>query len=285
LTAQRAAQEAPALLPLLRDLNVFVAAFAAIVSLAGFAVFVPLSLVLKLALPSRQAELLAWPLGYVLVAAFLCWRWWKRRLSPRQVDPARQMRFRVGHLLLAVFNVAMVTMFGSSWLVASSVLPPNPAVAGMFMGLVSLAPLGLVGGLVMVLSARETAPAFADTTPAAADAVRNVPSAKWPVKPAAPAGKSPSVIVVFAGLVLSSLVTYVAGMLGAAAVHRRGDYFVNTVLPIMVGVFAIYVITTVVLMVMRKRAANWVAWAPVTFLLLIVPAVQAFGVLFREFLK
>lgn len=112
--------------PFWRDLNIFFAAFAAIVFIAGFAVFVPLSLVLKLVLPSRQAELVALPLGYALVAAGLGWRWRQHGLSPRQRTPAGEWRFQAGHVLLAVFNVMTVALFVGTSLGAYSLLPRLP---------------------------------------------------------------------------------------------------------------------------------------------------------------
>jgi hypothetical protein len=267
----------PSLLPLWRDLNVFVAAFAVIISLGSFAVFVPLSIVLKLGLPSRQAELLAWPLGYVLVTAFLCWRWWKHRLSPRQIDRARQTRFFLGHVLLAFFNVGMVGMFLVPWLIGSSLLPPMPAVARMSMALMSLAPMGLIAGLVMVLSARGTAPAFANTLPAGVAVPRQTPSANWPPKSPG-AGSAPSVIVVGAGLVISSLVLYMAGVFGALAFAGRTE-LLNVVGPVAAAVYVVYVMTAAGLLFKRKGAANMVAWAPIILVFGAVAVVQV-GMMF-----
>ncbi len=264
---QAAPQRAPSLALPWRDLNVFVASFAAIVSLAGFAIFVPLSLVLKLVLPSRQAELLAWPLGYGLVAVFLCWRWWKHGLSPRQLNPARAGRFRVGHVLLAVFNVTMAVMFLGASLGAYSLLPRMPSAAGMVVGLVSLAPIGVLVGLVMVLSARGTDPAFADTLPVAPGGPQAAPTAKWPVEPA-PAGSAPSLLVVLSGLVVSSLVLFMAGVFGALAFANDQKLFSNVVLPIAFGVYVLYVSIALWLLTRRRGAANWVAWTPMILVIM-----------------
>lgn len=271
----------------LRDLNVFSAAFIALVSFASFAIFIPLSIVLKLVLPSRQAELLAWPLGYGLVAVFLCWRWWKHGLSPRQVDPSRQTRFRLGRGLIAFFNVAMAAMYARASFGAYSLLPAMPAmpaIAGVVIALTSAAPMGLLAGLYMVLSARGTGPAFADTSPAAADSVRQTPSAKWPPE-RTPAGLPPSVMLVMAGLVATSLVLYMAGVFGFLAFTREPKLYTNTVLPIVGGVYAVYVITALVLLVKRVHAANWVAWAPVTLFVVVLPLIQWIVLLFRSLIR
>jgi hypothetical protein len=273
-------QKAPRLLPFWRDLNVFIAAFAAVTSFAGFALFVPVSLVMKLILPARQAELLAWPVGYGLVAVFLCWRWWKRGLSPRQVDPARQTRFRIGHALLAFFNVMIGLMFLTATLGARLRLPPMPAGAGLLMALTSLAPMGLVAGLLMVLRARGTALAFADTAPTGTAAVQQTPSAKWPPEPAS-AGRTPSAIVVLLGLVVSSLLLYMVGVFGALAFTSEQRLFSNVILPIAVGVYAVFVVTALGLWVKRKSAANWVAWSPFIFVVVAAPAWQVLTMFIR----
>ncbi len=273
-------QKVPRLLPFWRDLNVFIAAFAAVTSFAGFALFVPVSLVMKLILPARQAELLAWPVGYGLVAVFLCWRWWKHGLSPRQLNPARQTRFRLGHALLAFFNVTKVAMFLGASLGIYSLLSRMPDAARMIFGLTSLAPMGLLAGLVMVLSARGAAPTFADTLPGAQDGVRNTPSAKWPPAPD-PSGSAPSTLIVLAGLIVSSLMMYMPWMFAAFSFASQKEFFSNVVLPIAAGVYAAYVITAFALLAMRHGSATWVAWAPVIFVTVAAPLWQVVAMLIR----
>ncbi len=248
--------------PFWRDLNVFVAAFAAIAFVAGFAVFVPLSIVLKLVLPAREAELIALPLGYILVAAGLAWRWRTHGLSPRHRVPARERRFQVGHVLLAVFNVTMVAMFLGTWLGAHSLLPRLPAAAGIVVALMSLAPIGVFAGLVMVWSARGTPPAFPDTVPAALGEQGQAPPANWQPEPT-PAERAPSIAGVLVGVVVSSLMLFMAGVFGAIAFTNKQDVFFNIVIPIAVGVYVLYLITVFRLFYNGRGAANWVAWAPV----------------------
>lgn len=264
--------------PFWRDLNVFIAAFAAIAFIAGFAVFVPLSLVLKLVLPARQAELVALPLGYALVAAGLAWRWWQRGLSPRQRNPERERRFQVGHVLLAVFNVTMVAMFLGSSLGAYSLLPRLPQAAGIVVALMSLAPMGVLAGLVMVWSARGTAPAFADTLPVAPGGPRQVPSAQWPAE-STPAGRAPSLLVVLAGLVVSSLVLLMAGVFGAIAFSNQQEVYSGIVLPIVFGMYVLYVAIASWLFSKRRGAANWVAWAPVILVIVTSTGSQVIAML------
>jgi hypothetical protein len=243
-------------------------------------VFVPLSLVMKLVLPSHQAELLAWPLGYALVAAGLGWRWWKHGLSPRQLDPARRTRFHLGHVLLAVFNILILAMFLGPWLGIYSMLPRMPGAARMIFALVALAPMGVLLGLVMVWSARGTAPAFADTLPEWAQGPRQVPSAQWPPKPAR-AGSAPSLLVVLAGLVVSSLMLFMVWIFGALAFANDQKVFSNVVLPIAAGVYAVYVIAAFGLLAKRKGAASWVAWAPVILVTVIAPLGQVIAMFMR----
>ena len=175
----KAAQQEPdGKSPFWPDLNVFVAASAMLGYLAGLVVFLPLSLLLKLVLPAREAEIFGWPLAYALVAAGLGWLWWKHGLSPRQLNPALARRFKVGHVLLAVFNITMVAMFLGTVRSVYTLLPHMPAAAGIAYTLMYLAPMGVLAAVVMVWSARETAPADADplpTTPAAPTAPRQTP--------------------------------------------------------------------------------------------------------------
>ena len=200
-----------------RDLNVLIAAFAAMASLGSFIMVVPVSLLLKLVVPAQQAELIAYPLGYAMMVLGLIYWWCKHGLSPRQRNPARERRFRWGHGLLAIFNTTLLLMlFVATSIGHFSWLPRVPAVAGVFVLLMGLAPMGVIVGLAMVLSARGSAPEFADTSPWAQGEPMSPQTAKlsprkpWDKqidKPPLPSG-TPSVILVVAGLAIAALVKY-----------------------------------------------------------------------------
>ncbi len=258
-----------------RDLNVFVAAFAVIAGLGSFIVVVPLSLLVKLVLPARQAELVAYPLAYAVMAAGLVYWWWKHGLSPRERRPAKEKQFRQGHVLLAVFNAMLLAMFIPALVGNFSMLPRMPAVAGVFMLLTSLAPIGVIVGLVMVWSSRGTTPAFADTLPVAK-------TAQWPSGPRWNKGKNeatrpsraPSSIAVAAGLLVSSFMLYMATVFGSLSFQGNPGRFTGVILPILVVIYVFYVSTAVFLLARRRGSAMWVAWAPVGVLMLGLPALQ-----------
>jgi hypothetical protein len=253
------------------DLNVFVAAFWAIAFLAGFVILIPLSLLLKLVPAARHAEMLAYPLGYGLVAAGLGLRWWKNGLSPRQVEPARQTRFRVGHVLLAVFNVTTVTMFLGNALGLYSLLSHA---GGLVYALTSFAPIGVLAGLVLVWGARGTVPAFADTLRPAEVSARQTPSAKWPPEPVH-AGSAPSFLLVLAGLLATGFLVFVAAVFAGIGFTGNQKFYSGTVLPITGGVYAVYAITAFVLLAKRSGTAKWVAWSPIILITVIAPAWRA----------
>jgi hypothetical protein len=281
VTHQHAPQVVSIKPALWRDLNVFVAAFIGIIGLGSFAVFVPLSLLAKLVLPSRQAELVAYPLGYALVALGLAYLWRKRGLSPREVDPARKTRFRVGHILLAVFNCVLLLMLVLPQLGIHTVLPRivnSGKVVGLLASLITLAPMDALVGVYMVWTARGAAPDFADTLPAGQVAPRKTPSAKWPPDTDAPRNP-PSVIVALAGLVVSSLMLFVFGVFAALSFAGNTKLFENTVLPIAIGVYVLYVATTLFVLFKRSRAAIWLAWGPVILVTVVGPLVQVIGLL------
>ena len=108
--------------PVWRDLNIFVAALVIASSVGGMVIFAPLSMLMKMVLPARLAEILGYAFSHLLVAGLLAYWWWKHGLSPRERDPARERRFQWGHGLLAFFNITLLTMFllplwgGLSWL-------------------------------------------------------------------------------------------------------------------------------------------------------------------------
>ena len=272
-----------------RDLNVFIAAFAAMASLGSFIMVVPVSLLLKLVVPAQRAELIAYPLGYAMMALGLIYWWWKHGLSPRQRNPARERRFRWGHVLLAIFNTTfLVMLFAASSLGRLSWLPHVPAVAGIFVSLMGLAPMGVIVGLVMVLSARGAAPEFADTLPWAqgdpmlAQPAKLSPRKPWDKpeeKPPLSSG-TPSSILVVTGLLVSTPMLYMATIFGALGFQGNTSLFTGTVLPIVIAMYVLYVSTGIFLLTRRRNSAVWVAWAPVGLFTVGLPALQVIQLLF-----
>jgi hypothetical protein len=265
-----------------RDLNVFVAAFVAMTSLGSFILVVPLSLLVKLVVPARQAELLAYPLGYALLALGLIYWWWKHGLSPRERNPARESRFRWGHVLLAVFNVALLAMFIPSLLGSFSMLPRMPAVAGFIVPLITLAPMGVIAGLFMVWSSRGKTPEFADTLPGAQSDLRNAQTGKLPsgshlekqpagaVKPSI----APSAAAVVVGLVVSSLMLFVATVFASLGFQGNTSRFTGLVLPILFVIYVFWASVAISLLTKRRSSAIWVAWGPVGLFTVGLPVLQ-----------
>lgn len=142
----------------------------------------------------------------------------------------------------------------------------------------SLAPLGVLVGLVMVLSARGTDPAFADTLPAAPGGPPHAPSAKRPAE-STRTGSAPSLLVVLAGLVVSSLVLFMAGVFGALAFANDQKLFSGIVLPIAFGLYVLYVAIALWLFTRRSGAAHWVAWAPVILVIVTSTGAQVIAML------
>jgi hypothetical protein len=211
-----------------------------------------LQILMGLVLPARQAELAGLTLSYGLVGLGLGYWWRKRGLSPRQRAPVRERRFQMGHVLLALFNVAVVAMFLVSSLETFSLMSRVPAALGVLAALKAIAPAGLLAGLAMVWSSRGTAPAFTDTVPAT------------PATPAsAPAGRAPSFLGVVAGLIVSSFVLYMATIFTALAFHGSTRIFAGVVLPVMSLMCVLYVAAALSLSSKRSRFATWVAWTPV----------------------
>lgn len=274
-----------------RDLNVFIAAFVAMANLGSFIVVLPVSLLLKLVVPAQRAELIAYPLGYAMMALGLIYWWWKHGLSPRLRNPARERRFRWGHVLLGIFNTTLLLMlFVVSSLGRLSWLPHVPAVAGVFVSLMGLAPMGVIVGLAMVLSARGTAPEFTDTLPLAqgepmrVQTVKLSPPKPWdkPIdKPPMPSG-TPSAVLVVAGLLVSSPMLYMATIFGALGFQGNTSLFTGTVLPILIAMYVLYASTGIFLLTRRRASAVWVAWAPVGLFAVGLPALQVIMMLFRS---
>lgn len=267
--------------PLWRDLNIFVAAFAVMVSVGSMVLFVPLSMLTKIVLPSRQAEVIAFALGYALVAGVLGYWWWKHGLSPRLRDPARERRFQWGHGLLAVFNITLVTMFGLPLVGAMSWLPRVPGVGGIVLGLAALAPIGVLAGLAMVWSSRGKPHAFADTLPSAQPGSRRPSSAGWSAL--APPPPRVSVIAVLLGIVGSSLILYMGALFGfiAFAGSDKTAKFANVVLPIVGGCYVLYLSVILILFLKRSMSAVWVAWAPFLIVTVLGPPLQLLRGLWR----
>lgn len=261
-----------------RDLNVFVAAFGVMASVGGMLVFVPLSLLVKAVLPSRQAEMLAFSLGYVLIALVLAGWWWKHGLSPRLRDPARERRFQWGHGLLAVFNITLVTMFVLPLVGGLSWLPRVPGVGAMVLVMASLAPMGMLAGLAMVWSSRGSPAVFAETLPGAQPGSRSRSSAGW----SALAPKPPRLflIVVLIGLMASSMVLYIATVFGSLGFQGNSARFTNVVLPIVGGCYVLYLTAVIFLFLKRRTASVWVAWAPFLIVVVLGPSLQVLRGLF-----
>lgn len=258
-----AAPQPPAGKPALwRDLNVFVAAFIGFASLGGFALFVPVGLVLKLVLPAQRAEQLAFPLGYVLLALVLAYFWWKHGLSPRYPDPRSQNSFRWGHRLLAMANVLMVGMFALTSLGRPGFMSKIGIAGNFVMLLLTLAPIATVAGLVLVWSSRNKTPAFADTLPAGQveGPTRGAPSAKW--TPSTKPASGPSWLLVLFGLFVSSLMVYMGAVFAALGFQGNTEVYTGTVLPVVGFVYGVYTLTTIFLLFRRSSAANWFAWLP-----------------------
>lgn len=265
-----------------RDLNVFVAAFVAITSVGSFILVVPWSLLLKLVAPARQAELIAYPLGHAMLAAGLIYWWWKHGLSPRERNPAREKRFRWGHVLLAVFNVALLAILIPSLLGSFSMLPRMPAVANMIVPLITLAPMGVIAGLWMVWSSRGKMPEFADTSPDAHGDPQKAQMAKWPAgsrlekQPtnAAKPSIAPSAAAVVVGLIASSLMLFVAGVFASLGFQGNTSRFTGVVLPILFVIYVFWASIAVFLLTRRRSSAIWVAWGPVGLFTVGLPVLQ-----------
>lgn len=278
-----------------RDLNVFVAAFAVIASVGSSIIVIPLSLLVKLVVPARQAELVAYPLGHALLALGLIFWWWKHGLSPRERNPARERRFRWGHVLLAVFNVALLAMFATSLLGSFSMLPRMPAVAGVIVPLITLAPMGVAVGLWMVWTSRGKTPEFADTLPGAHSDPQKAQTAKWPGgsrwekrsnEPTQPSltSRASSVIAVVAGLLVSSLMLYMATVFGSLGFQGNASRFTWLVLPVLFAIYVFWVSTAVFLLSRRRSSAIWVAWGPVGLFTLGLPVLQVIMMLLGSLL-
>lgn len=267
--------------PLWRDLNIFVAALVIASSVGGMVIFAPVSMLLKMALPARLAEMLGYVFSHLLVAGLLGYWWWKHGLSPRERNPARELRFQWGHGLLAFFNIALVAMYVLPLLGGLSWLPRLPRVGGLLVALVSLAPVGLLLGLALVWSSRGQPAAFADTVSGAPAGSRPRTSAGWSAL--APPPPRVSVLAVLFGLVSSSSILYIFGVFGfiAFAGSDETEKFKNVVLPIVGGCYVLYVSVVIILFLKRRMSAVWVAWAPFLIVTILGPSLQLLRGLWR----
>jgi hypothetical protein len=267
--------------PVWGHLNVFLAALVLLAGMGSFLVLVPVSLAAKLVMPSRQAETLALPLAYALMALGLAWCWWRFGLSPAVRHPARESRFRWGHRLLALSNLAMAAMLVLPWL--GSRVGPVMKVAPQTTGLLMLLPaaasyLGLAG-LIMVWSARTAAPpaagpgaAFADTVPVG---VGRPAGGTRPV-PQGPPSRVPGAAAMVAGVLVSSLVLFVAIVFAAVSFQGQAERYTGVVLPIAGTCYLLYLAGTAWLAWAGERgAAIALSWAPALLLMVGLPALQA----------
>lgn len=187
----------------------------------------------------------------MLVLVVLCCIWWKLGLSPRQRNPARDKRFRWGHTVLAISNAAMLFLMAIPWLAATPMFRAMPRLACVFMLPVTLVPFALFVGLGLVWTSAGRLPAAdEDTQPAAEIQQRATPSAQWPAnaKPSKPKGKPPSVLMVLSGLVGSGFLLFMAAVFGDVAFSSDQKLLMSRVLPIYIGVCAVYLLTTLALL-------------------------------------
>jgi hypothetical protein len=255
------------------NLNVFITAFALMASMGMFVVVIPVTIVAKLVLPAREAELWAFPAAYVLIALGLAWYGWKFGLSPRERMPQREQRFRIGHGLLAFCNIAGLAMLVFAWLLPyvaahGGALLSRPAgslpamqLAALAMVPFSIAPIVGIAGLVMVWTSRQREERFADTQVAGQAA-----------KAGETAGRTVPVVI---GLLASSAIVYIGLVFASLGFQGRTERFTGVVLPVAGVCFVLWVTTTLWLLgKSRGGAAVTVAWLPVLLVLVGAPAAQ-----------
>lgn len=279
-----------------RNLNVFTIAFVVVAAVGIWMLVIPVSLALKLFPASRQAEAMAFPLAYALLAALLGGWWWKFGLSPRVRRPDRERRFRWGHVLLAICNVLALGGLAASYLLPSLLthtkLPAMPAVSALILMVYPLIPVAGIAGLIMVLGsraapvsgpdARETtsdAAAFADTVIEGPAAI-----ARWPAPPKAPSPKNRggAAVGIFFGMAASGLVIFMGLVFASLGFQGRPEVFTAWVLPIAAACGVLWV--TVVLWLYgkeRHQPAAALAWTPV-MLIVALPALQMVVFAVRE---
>lgn len=276
----------------LANLNVFVAAAALLMGLGAWVLLIPLSMLLKLAAPARQAELVAMPLAYALIFIGLALYGWRRGLSPARRKPGAERRYRIGHGLLALCNVALVAV------IVMSVVAPyfmhlfsgkplaGPSTISLLMMSPTLMMLAGVAGLVMVLGSRAPEPgvamgeAFPDTI-AQGQGVPRVPSAQWPPPATGKVQGAVSSLPALAGLVVSGFLIFISLVFAALGFQSDPKKYTSTFLPIAGAVIVVYVSAVIWLMATgRQRPANLLAWSPVLLLLVGGPVMQMLAMLF-----
>jgi hypothetical protein len=280
----------PAARSFLANLNVFAAAMVAFASMGMAMLVIPISLLAKVVLPSRQAELFAYPAAVAVLAVGLAIVWRRRGLSPPVRKPGSERQFRIGHGMLATGNVALVLTMALPFLLAGrSVGTPLHGLAAAPLLVMSLAPFALFGGLIMVLTARaahaqapaSAAPAFADTVPQAGNSAQPAPFApahpvRRTVYPQAYAKTDAGGwAVVLVGICASGLVLFIGTVFASLSFQGRVEQFTGVVLPI-VGVVCVIWLTVSLWLAGagRARGAAIVAWGPAVLVLVVMPAVS-----------
>ncbi|MDP3760134.1 MAG: hypothetical protein Q8R01_06420 [Ramlibacter sp.] len=266
---------------MLRNLNVFIAAFVLGVAVGGWVLMVPTSLVLKLFIEPRRAEIVALPASYVVLAAILAWHWWRTGLSPKVRRPEREGSFRKGHALLLVSNLLAVGGPASSFLLPALLVHTKlPTLASAIMAAYPLSMIAGIAGLIMVWSARPAADAAAPAdADAFADTVAQGPAAiaRWPARPAKKKEKASvaSALPAVLGMGASALLTFIFLVFASLGFQGRTKMFTGTVLPI-AGVCFVFYVTTVIWLLgtARRSAATALAWSPVLLGVIGLPALQ-----------
>ena len=264
------------------SLNVFVTTFGLLAAVGGFAVVVPVSLVTKLFLPAPRAEAIAFPLAYAVLALGLAWYGWTKGLYPMHRRPDREARFRRGQVLLACCNVMAVAGWAASFALPSLAARGGlQAVGAVMLAMFSVAPFVGALGLGMVWTAGAGGAVAGDTefVDTVAETAGRPPSAP---RPAAAPSRAPTVAARAAsslpaifGLLVSSLLIFMALVFAAISFQARQSAYTGVVLTIAAVCGLLYVTTVLWLLGQaRTRAATWLAWSPALLMMGVVPALQ-----------
>lgn len=136
------------------NINVFIACFILLAMFAAGPLFVVISIVLApLGKVSRLPVQLMYPVAYFLLSLPLLFFWWKTNLAPALRNPSRERRYRVGHWLVGLTNVAAIAAFsGPFFLARISGNPDLVMFAWLALPVYALAPLVWIIGLFMIWS-------------------------------------------------------------------------------------------------------------------------------------
>jgi hypothetical protein len=137
-----------------RDLNCYLPILAITGGALSGMVGALVAVLLAITIPSAR-PVIASVLSGAIVAVALVFLWKPLRLSAKEARPERESRFRIGHLLLAIANIAIVVSWCGPILV--SFLTGNPNYNyGLFLAAIVLFPAGFmwIAGLIMVYSSR-----------------------------------------------------------------------------------------------------------------------------------